>query len=62
MPGLTFSDLDECSVVYSCDNRARAYALFRGSLSLVCGEHVEMVADNYDATFYNHGMREIEVE
>lgn len=49
---MRFTDIHQCTVVHKCDYIAVAYADFRGSLSLVCGRHVQTIAENYDADFY----------
>lgn len=48
-----FTDIHICESVRCCEKRATAYALFRGSLTLVCPEHAFDVQTIYDADLYD---------
>lgn len=51
------TDIHECEAVYKCDTRAQYRILFRGSLSLVCGDHLDMITANYESTVYTFDCR-----
>lgn len=58
---MTFTDIHKCEVVRNCEQQAVVWALFRGSLSLTCGEHITMVDEHYDTDFYTHSGDRFEI-